>query len=344
MTDPLEGGTVLRAGRPAEAMVVLRRRFDRRNLWTAVACAILFHILIILIFWLIDVLGVRDLSDWTGPMLVKIGAPEAPVSSQPDPGPLPDQSEVEVAEPLEPTEMPLESPEETSPAESSPAKPESSPDANRPTPKDTSAVEGGGEAVESPFEKPRSAPPPQPSRVQGSEDGNNYFIDFEGTENEVGRAAAYDFITYYMPLPEVLDEALIEGAVAYIGMSPDFIRGEISRYWEPVFGEYVKKRGSSVPLADRPYYWGILEKSLGYNLADADWRSPGMRPVKVQFTVGPSEGTWGADLTDFKIVSQTNNPAIDQAVIFGLSKWVYYNDTGRPVRGEITYSFNGEKR
>ncbi len=65
-----------------------------------------------------------------------------------------------------------------------------------------------------------------------------------------------------------------------------------------------------------------------------------MRPVVVEFTVNLSSGTQGARLSDFKIISHSNNPAVEEAVIHGLKKWVYYNNTGKPVRGRITYEFD----
>ena len=177
--------------------------------------------------------------------------------------------------------------------------------------------------------------------VRGSEEGNNYVMDFEGTESEVGRAGAYEFITSYMPLPEFLDAEMVAGASEYLRMSPAFIRGEIERYWEPLRGQYVRKPypGGSVPMADRPYYWSLLVNALGYPAGSADWKSRGMRPVVVEFSVSPSRGAQGAELTDFKMISRTNNPQVDDAVVYGLSRWVYYNDTERLIRGRITYSF-----
>jgi len=65
-----------------------------------------------------------------------------------------------------------------------------------------------------------------------------------------------------------------------------------------------------------------------------------MRPVVVEFTVEPSQGKRGARLSDFDIVSSTNDPKINEAVVYGLSRWVYYNATDRPIKGRITYRFD----
>jgi hypothetical protein len=183
--------------------------------------------------------------------------------------------------------------------------------------------------------------------VQGSEEGNSYEMTFEGTDDQVGRVAAYEFITSYMPLPQVLEGAMVRGARDYLGMSSGFIIAEIERYWEPQGNQYVLKQGplGDVPMKDRPHIWSLLVNSLGYNLAEADWRNAGMRPVVVEFTVSlpgvDARGRQiGAELSDFKLVSRTNDPKVDEAVIYGLSRWVYYNETGKPVKGRITYRFD----
>ena len=145
-----------------------------------------------------------------------------------------------------------------------------------------------------------------------------------------------------MPLPEFLDQTLVDGARKYGMMSPEDIRGIILRYWEPGFDGYTKKPGAAgnIPLEIRPEYWSLLANSLGYDMANPEWKSANMRPVVVEFTVEPSQGTRGAGLSDFDIVSSTNDPKINEAVVYGLSRWVYYNDTGRPVKGRITYRFD----
>ncbi|MCK5735870.1 MAG: hypothetical protein KAH21_05295, partial [Spirochaetaceae bacterium] len=91
---------------------------------------------------------------------------------------------------------------------------------------------------------------------------------------------------------------------------------------------------------DRPYYWSLITNYLNYNPEDADWRSAGMRPVVVEFTVSPSKGSRGADLSNITLKSRTINSEIDDAVIYGISRWVYYNNTDKPVNGRITYRFD----
>ena len=333
MIDPAGDSAVLRPASVGAAGEALRRRLNRRHLLEAAGIAILFHLLIILGFWLVDRVKVRDIGDWSGPVLVKIGVPDAPDSPAVDPGPLPEQEE------------------ETVKQEETPAEPENmvSPDAvETPLPEKS---ENNADTVQNPENKtaeetttPEAAPAPAavPSRVRGEESGNSYEMNFDGTEGEVGRVAAYDYITSYMPLPEVLDASLIEGITGTDSMPPDFILGELERYWELDFGDYVKKPGSAgtIPLNDRPYYWSLIVNYLGYNPENADWRQPGMRPVVVEFTVNPSEGARGAELSDIKLKTRTNDPRIDEAVIYGISRWVYYNDTGNPVKGRITYRFD----
>ena len=317
-----------------------RKRLDRRHLIAAVAIGLLLHGLVVLGFWLYDVLHIRDIGDWSGPVMVKIGMPEAPESPLPDPGPVPETAE-QPPEPaaVEPVPQP---PAEDAAAGRAAPEPERAPDAAR---SEVPRTEGEGtvrDAAPSAAAAERAAPsPPQPARVQGSEDGNNYLINFEGTEGEVGRAGAYDYIVSYMPLPEVLPLALVDGATEYLARSPSFIRSEIETYWELQFGEYVKKPGwaGTIPYRDRPYYWGILVNSLGYDPADADWRTPGMRSVEIEFTVKPSSGPTGADLDDIVIKRPSNNPRVDEAVKYGLSQWVYFNKSDHDIKARIVYDF-----
>ncbi|RKX89961.1 MAG: hypothetical protein DRP70_02155 [Spirochaetes bacterium] len=312
----------------------LRRRLNRRHLLISIGIALLFHILIVLGFWLVDRIRVQDIGDWSGPVLVKIGVQDAPDSPAVDPGPLPDQPE-ESEQPDIPEESLPETAPEAAPDSSTPLQPETSPDSTRP--------EENQPEAESSIPESRPAPPPQPSRVNGEEDGNSYEMNFDGSEGDVGRAGAYEYISSYMPLPLVLEASLVEGIVGTTMMSPDLIRGELESYYmEEVGGDYSKKQGPAgiIPMQDRPYYWSLIVNYLGYKLEDADWRTYGMRPVVVEFTVSPSKGPRGADLSDITLKTRTNNPQVDDAVIYGLSRWVYYNDTDHPIKGRITYRFD----
>ena len=334
MSDAAKDAAVLQPARIGAAGEALRRRLDRRHLFGAVIIALLFHLLIIFGFWLLDRIRVRDIGEWSGPVLVKIGVPEAPESPEVDPGPLPDQPEQpeEVSPPDTPETVPetVEDRVEENPV---PVQPDSAADSTPPaeeTPKQDEVVP----------ERPQE-PAPKPARVRGEESGNSYEMNFEGSEGEVGRAGAYEFITSYMPLPQVLDAALIENIHGTDTMTPEFILGELERYWEPVFGDYTKKPGSAgiVPMKDRPYYWTLISDYLNFNPENADWRSADMRPVVIEFTVSPSEGARGADLSDIRLKNHTNDPRIDEAIIYGLNRWVYYNNTDHPVKGRITYRF-----
>ncbi len=343
MTKKNDSPAVLLPAGISPAGQAARRRLDRIHMAKGIAVALLFHLLIVLGFWLYDILRIRDIGEWSGPVLVKIGVPDAPQSPLPDPGILPERIEDQAV--VEPSQAPKEPDAENAPSNSAPPKTERAADVprNEPVKKDgTGTAPNAAESTPAPSANSSVPKQPPPARVRGSEEGNNYLIDFEGSEDEVGRAGAYDYITSYMPLPEVLPSGLVEGASEYLKMSPEFIRSEIEVYWEKVYGEYVKKRGTSgvVPLADRPYYWGILANSLRFNPADADWRTAGMRPVEIEFTVKPSKGSSGAELDNFKFIRRSNNPSVDEAVVYGLSRWIYYNKSDRDVKARIVYDFS----
>ena len=326
-------GRVLRPVGMSPGGEEVRRRLDRRNLLIGTAAALLLHLAAAGVLWIVDRFGVRDAGEWSGPVLVKIGVPEAPRQAA---------AERQVHRREAESMNRIESPAAESPAEA--MNRIRNPAAESPGTESLPGMDGNTGAVESAPVAADAGPAGaavSPAVVRGSEEGNNYVMDFEGTESEVGRAGAYEYITSYMPLPESFDAEMADRAEGYLGMSPDFIRGEIERYWEPFRGRYIKKPypNGAVPMADRPYYWSLLINSLAYSPESADWKSRGMRPVVVEFAVSPSRGARGAELTDFKVVSRSDNPQVDDAVVYGLSRWVYYNDTERRIRGRITYNF-----
>ena len=316
----------------------LRRRLDLRNFILGLFCALLLHLLIIAAALLIDWLLVQDIGDYSGPIMVKIGVPEAAESASPAPEKTPSEPSDNPQNPPQASSVPetvesgmaasqAQSPSETGQQElvqENPVNPLQSADSSKPNSVETSQ---------------KTAPVVENSQVRGSEKGNNYVMDFDASESEIGRAGAYEYIVSYMPLPEVLDAALVDGAQEYLSMSPDFIRGEIERYWEVFRGEYVKKPGAFIPFDERPYYWSLLENALGFNPENADWKMTNIRPVTIEFDVEPSDTVRGAALSNFRLVSRTNNPEVDDAIMHGISRWVYYNDTDRVIRGRITYDF-----
>jgi len=312
----------------------LRRRLNRRHLLISIGIALLFHILIVLGFWLVDRIRVQDIGDWSGPVLVKIGVQDAPDSPAVDPGPLPEQPEVS-EQPVIPEESLPETAPEAVPDSSTPLQPETSPDSTRP--------EENQPEAESSIPESRPAPRPQPSRVNGEEDGNSYEMNFDGSEGDVG-LTMWTFFIDYMPLPGLLGKSLIDNLTVPEGskyVTRDSVLGDLLAYWEISFnGDYVKKDPSgTVPLKDRPYYWSLLRNNLNYDSADADWRTPDMRPVVIEFTVEPAVDERGAKLIDVKLINYTDNPKIDDAILYGMMNGVFYNKTENPIHGKLTYRF-----
>ena len=94
-----------------------------------------------------------------------------------------------------------------------------------------------------------------------------------------------------------------------------------------------------IPFDLRSYYWSLLENSLGFHTEEADWKKYSKRPVVVQFVVMPSTTPEGSYPTDIKILSHTNAPSVDAAVMYGISRRVFYNKSDRPIIGRMTYKF-----
>ncbi len=306
----------------------LRRHQDRQNTLLAIFCTLLLYLLVVCCILLLDLWRVMDVGQWRGPVQVKIGTPSAP------PSPLQPDVEETAAASLPTAPPPITEPllEEQNPA------PAARPSADKPQIQESQAADF--QSTETPEAEVRDVQE-RPARVQGVETGNSYVIDFDGVEGEVGRAGAYEFISSYMPLPEAIDAILFDNASEYLNLSLNDIRRELEKYWEPFRSDYIKKPGIQgvVPLADRPYYWSLLRNALHFDAADADWRNMDMRPVIIEFKVLPSDDIRGAELTDLKMITRTSNPMIDEAILYGISRWVYYNDSDHAIRGRITYRF-----
>lgn len=287
----------------------IRRHRDRQNLGLAILFTLLIYTLIYCVLSLLDIWRIEEVGQWRGVVQVKIGQPSAPSKQQPELEAITKDSSAE-SDPI---------------AESHSQKPQV---ATRPGSADSIMEE------DLPVQE-------KPSQIRGQETGNSYTMEFDGMSGEVGRAGAYEFISSYMPLPQFIDATLFDSFDGYLTMSLKDIEREIEKHWEPFRDEYIRKRGiqGKIPLANRPYYWSLLNNALHYDSANVDWRVANMRPVVIAFKVLPSEGRHGARLMDLEVVSRTHNPLIDEAILYGLSRWVYYNDSKHAIRGQIIYSF-----
>ena len=79
-----------------------RRQFDRSSILLGILFALLVHFAVIGAIWFFDLLSIKDVGDWTGPILVKIGSPSAAAIPVPDISAIPPkQSPQEVESGLE---------------------------------------------------------------------------------------------------------------------------------------------------------------------------------------------------------------------------------------------------
>ena len=340
--NPSSSAHVLRPAVLGQEAEEKRRHGALRRGGLSVLGAVLAHLLVVGAFYLIDRFAVQDIALWDGPVSVKIGVPDAPDSPAPQP-PIPESLQESLPEvPLaDVTPIEQETPviEDSSPAPTTSPEVDASNTEVAPTENGEVRPQIASDSVDpsAPTSPPQTAAPV----VRGEEQGNSYLLDFDGAEGDVGRAGAYEYISNYFPLPESLPRDAVEQAQEYLGMSVQAVQSEIERYWEPLFESYVKKPGreGDIPLSQRPQFWSLLMHSL--NLDSLELRGDYVRvpPVTVEFTVGPSQGAQGAELSDFSITKSSYNERIDEAVVYGLSRWVYYNDGEDSVRGRITYEF-----
>ncbi|OQX29441.1 MAG: hypothetical protein B0D92_03735 [Spirochaeta sp. LUC14_002_19_P3] len=305
----------------------VHRRLDRQNLLIALLSALVLHIFIFSCFWLADLWRVKEFGEWAGPVQVKIGLPDAPETTAPE---LPEALAKSSASDGIAVPQPLKQPprQAATVPRASAAKPVR-PGAN------------SGHSAMSGAAAPETSTANVPAQVRGRESGNSYVMEFDGAESDIGRAGAYEYILSYMPLPERISAASFDNIGNYFNMDEGSIRREIERHWELFRGEYIRRAGEqgNIGFADRPYYWSLLLNALNYDLNDAEWKRNRIRPIEIEFKVQPSDGPRGAELSDFKVISPSYNPQIDEAVLYGLSRWVYYNKSERALRGRITYTF-----
>ncbi|MDC7234362.1 MAG: hypothetical protein PQJ58_14105 [Spirochaetales bacterium] len=312
-----------------------QKKQNRRTLISFLA-AFLFHILVAGGILLYDLLFVEDLSDYAGPVLVKLGEPEGediPVLPEEDPAETPEPRETVPSPPSDRIDQAQESPAEPLPEPVSdtaelPAPVEEPVPSEPATP---SAASSDTDAVDSPPEPEPQPVKPEPKIVKGTEGGNSWEERYN-SGGRVGRSLGAD-ISLYMPLPEFVPSDVIDGLQGdshVVGLSrKDFVL----RYYALFNREY--KLEAEASSDDRRSLWSYLINA-GYNYKEADYKYGGfLEPVILEFTIPAG----GGEVEDIRISQSSRNPVVDQAVLEGFRNATFYNSEDRPVSGRFTYRF-----
>lgn len=283
-------------------------------------------IVLFLLFFLIDFLKFEDFNEYTGPVKITFGSPDATLESlpvkQPEIEDVPEESipEEEVAPVVEPI------------VENEVVNSKSDIIKNDiPKIEETKVVEAVKKVVKKPVVEPT------PIVQKGRESGNSHETSFESTSSKVGRSGYFP-ISQFMPLPKEITIdifSLITGDVTGFD-DPDYNRTFFKRYY--IESGNLYSLNSSVPLQNRPDLWAILDEA-GYNVNNAEYKTEyNLKTVIISFEINnTSNGV--TNIKSAKIESSSGNTAVDEAVLYGFKQSTYSNSTDSSVKGRFKYSF-----
>ncbi len=323
--------------------VWLKGQDRRRRLlsWGAAAAA---YLLAFGTLALVEALKVETYTDFSGPVMVRLGSPEG-------------QSERGVVEPmvpLQPEPSPPSVPESVAPAAAPrPIAPASPPPPKQTAPKQqpaaaaapstaSAAASAASSAASSSSAAATAQPaPPTPEVARGSEAGNDYETSFGGEAGKI-RRSLYVPIYRFLPPPLYLDPWVLESAKAGPNARSPMTTEERRRIIERFYAKpgNVLSLKAPVPLAEREALWLVLEDA-GYDPARADYKiGKTLKPVVLSFTVAPAATKEAMpSLAEVEVLESSGYADLDEAVLYGFRKAVFSSDAARPVTGRFIYRF-----
>lgn len=332
-------------------MVSVALKEQRKRDLTALAVAIAIHLFILGGFFLSHFLFLKDVEQYRGPVLVKLGRADAPDEVTETMPKAPESTEEEQSSTVEES---VEAPEEVQtgePQETVQVDESQSENAVEIPVSDEENGDRGESSSSSEESSSESRPVNQESSIseveevvtitQGSEEGNAFETTYEATPGLVGRNIWYP-IYLYLPLPKVVDKKVFDSikedrrlAQRPGNRSVESKQAAFLSYYTLRDDEYYLK---NPPHPDeRPQVWSILEDG-GYDLENAEYKDgKSLRPVTLTFTVntGERENTVG----DVIISGSSGFPDLDDAVKYGFLKASFYNSSDIAVKGRFTYRF-----
>jgi len=308
-------------------MSTYRQKESLKRTGLAILGTLLFHMLLLGILYWSDHRR-SDLDLYSGPVRITLGDPEGQDVPRP-----------EISEPAE------------EPAEEQPEAPETPREEPEPVeePRETEPVAPREEAQEpvsreTPAESSSSAPDKeQEVQVKGETYGNTHLLNLESAGGQAGRNL-WTPIYLYMPMSHSLDQILLAQATGdpSLGITAEDDRRLLLRYYRKTSDGRLELKVPLVPLDERPDLWIALER-MGYDLSRAEYKTKwSLDPVEIHFTVSSSDTNNGGsrvELIDLTIEKSSGIPQIDQAVLYGLTRSSYYNDSERELKGRFVYRF-----
>ncbi|MDX9827395.1 MAG: energy transducer TonB [Spirochaetia bacterium] len=173
--------------------------------------------------------------------------------------------------------------------------------------------------------------------IRKSEKGSSSDTTLGGSQGTVGQNI-YQPVYSSLPLPRTVPAA-VYNAIPDLIMPPNVViysaqarKRAFTAYYE--FDGSAYRLKTEVPLEQREPLWQILEDA-GYDPAKSEYReSRKLNPVVIGFTVTKDNQLRGAE-----ILQSSGDSQIDQAVLYGFRRSVFWNKTGETVPGRFTYRF-----
>lgn len=317
----------------------LRARQRRRALvsWSTALGA---YALALIVSLLLSLLAVEDLSDYSGPVVVRLGSADGVDAAKPAPEPM--------LSPVAPVEGPAERATEPAPPAPAPSPaPSPTPSAAQSSPASTAAptAASAAKAPAAPATPAVPAPdpaPPEPPKVvlRGSESGNSYDMTLMAGAGIVGRGF-YVPIWLFMPVPNELPASTYEAIPDRQGLPGTAAERKalFASAYEKKGDAWVLKRFRQPDYELRQALWIMLEEA-GYDVKNAEYKAGKyLRPVVILFKVSAPGTGVEPMLEAVHIESSSGYSTIDTDVLYGFKKAQFYNSGASSINGRFTYRF-----
>lgn len=319
---------------------------DRKRMSLSFAIALGLYLLAFGIFALVGLFRDEVVSDYAGPVIVRLGRPDGSDLARPVDVPTPPAPATPAERPAPITPAP--------PVPEAPVRPAPETPSARPTPttqqsatprpvQPTVPAQPVPAAVPTPVTTPV---PPQPAvqTLRGSESGNSYDMTIEAISGTAGRSL-YEPIWLYMPLPYELPNAIYAAIPDRAGLPGTAAqrREQFAGVYELVSGTWRLKRGplpGSQPTYEaRPPIWVMLEDA-GYDISKAEYKTMNrLREITLLFKVSPYNPDQGVILETVHIERSSGISLIDDAVVYAFSKAQFSNSGDKSISGRLNYRF-----
>jgi hypothetical protein len=324
---------------------------DRKRMLLSLTIALGLYAMLFLAFGLGGLFRIHTLSEYAGPVIVRLGKFDGSDIPTPTDTPIP-------APPTVQPERPSPVPEAPAPVVQPRPQPSVAP-LPQPTPIPTPQPAPAPVAPTQPVVRPTLVPAPavpepvpvpsQPlvSAVRGTEAGNSYDMTIEASPGLAGRSL-YVPIALYMPLPyeipsSVHDDILYTATRA--GNAEQRMEQFAKVYEQSAGGSWRLKREQTVSkpaeaiFEQRPAVWIMLEES-GYDVKNAEYKTGTvLRDITILFKLSQYTPAKGVILEEVYLERSSGMSTIDDAVLYGFKKAQFRNAAEQAINGRFIYKF-----